>query len=87
MLKMTLLAVLGLVLLTTAGGCKDNKKVTASDVRSHMSPELQSITYTREQRRNRVARTVDTDLRQVWDDIDRVLMLDRPLHLSRYPIP
>lgn len=90
MTRFALVALLGLVLLTPMGGCKNNKNpetITARDVRGDMSPELQSIAFSREQRRNRVARTVDTNLRQTWDDIDRVLLLDRPLHLSRYPIP
>jgi hypothetical protein len=90
MLKQTRLAffaVVGLTLLMTAGGCSDNKNVTASDIRHHMSPELQSIAHTKEQRKNREARTMDTDLRQVWDDFDTLLLLDRPVRLSRYPIP
>ncbi len=85
MTRIGLLVVSGL-LLAAVGGC-DNNKITASKVRSDMSPELDSIAMTKEQRKNEHARTVDTDLRQVWDDLDMLLLLDRPVRLSRYPIP
>lgn len=68
-----------------AAGCQ--QPVTADRVRSNPTPELESISMSTEQRKNAHARTVDTNLRQLWDDFDSVLFLDRPLRLSRYPIP
>jgi len=69
-----------------AGGCNKNK-VTAEKVRDNMSPELQSMAMTHEQRQNAHARTIDTTLRQVWDDLDMILLLDKPIKLTRYPVP
>ena len=70
-----------------AGGCDGPPKVTADRVRSDMSPELETIAMTRGQRMNNVARTMDTNLRELNDDWDRIFLLDRPLRTSRYPIP
>ena len=69
-----------------AGGCNKDK-VTADDVRDHMSPELKSMAMTNEQRKNAHARTIDTTLRQTWDDLDMILLLDKPVKLTRYPVP
>jgi hypothetical protein len=72
-------------LMFIAGGC--SQKVTARSVRSNMTPELQSIAHMSEQRKNRTARTMHTNMRQIWDDLDAILMLERPVRLSEYPIP
>jgi hypothetical protein len=79
----------GCLLLVGAGlaatGCQ--QPVTAENVRSDLTPELQSVAMSSEQRKNNINRTIDTNLREVWDDFDAVLFLDRPLRMSRYPIP
>jgi hypothetical protein len=80
------LMALGLLLAFGAGGCDDNK-ITADKVRRDMSPELQSVAMTHEQRKNREARNVDTTMRQFWDDLDMILLLDKPVRLTRYPLP
>ena len=82
-----LLSAAGLLMVAlAAGGCSENR-VTAASVRANPSPELESIAMSHEQRENEHARTIDTDLRQVWDDLDMILLLDKPEHGSRYLIP
>jgi hypothetical protein len=86
--KRMLWSLAGVVALSLLGGCnKGEKRVTADDVRRHMSPELQTMAMTREQHKNEIARSIDTTLRQFWDDVDMVLLLDHPIRLSRYQIP
>ncbi len=68
-----------------AGGCQ--QEITGERVRSDISPELQSLTLTEQQRQNQIARTVDTNLRQLINDFDELLLLDRPARLSRWPVP
>lgn len=73
-------AVLGAGLLL--GACSQ-----ADKVRANMSPELETIARTPEQRKNMVARSLDTNFRELNDDWDHIWLLDEPLHLSPYPIP
>lgn len=91
---------LGIVLLAVASftGCNvvgnmvpdpinEGDEITAHKVRNEMSPELQTVAHTQEQQLNYGARSVDTNMRQIWEDWDRFWLLDQPLHFSRYPIP
>jgi hypothetical protein len=66
---------------------KDDGRITASDVRWNMSPELATLEATKEESKNNHARVIDTNTRQIWNDLDRILLLDRPSHLSLYSIP
>jgi len=66
-------------------GCK--KEITANSVRDDMSPGLKSMAESNEQMKNRHARTFDTNFRQIPDDIDMILLFDRPVRLSPYVIP
>lgn len=84
-MRIGLLAAVGLMSLLTLG-CNDNK-ITASKVRGDMSPELESMAMTSEQRKNTHARAIDTTERQFWDDLDMILLLDKPVRLTRYPVP
>lgn len=85
MLKTLLL--LSLVVFAAALlGCQSDG-ITAKSVRKDMSPEMKSIALMHEQRKNVHARTKNTNKRQIWDDIDSILLLDRPVRLSEYPIP
>ncbi|MEX0776976.1 MAG: hypothetical protein WD042_14820 [Phycisphaeraceae bacterium] len=68
-------------------GCGSKDRITAEGVRANMSPELQSVGDTAQQRKNRQARAVDTTLRAIHDDWDYFWLIDRPTNLSRYPIP
>ncbi len=72
--------------LITSGGCQ-RQKITAKSVRGDMSPELQSIAHRQEQRKNMHARTKNTNWRQLKDDMDRILLMEKPSRLSEYPIP
>jgi hypothetical protein len=56
-------------------------------VRSDPTPELESLSMTHEQRKNIHVYTVDTNMRQIWDDLDMILLLNRPLRFSRNPLP
>ncbi len=62
-------------------------EITAADVRADMSPALMTVGSTQGEVDNAVARTLDTNSRQVWNDLGRILLLDRPSRSSSYPIP
>ncbi|QNN23647.1 hypothetical protein HED60_15645 [Planctomycetales bacterium ZRK34] len=66
---------------------KDDGRITADDVRWDMSPELSTLDATPEESKNNHARVIDTNTRQIWNDLDRILLLDRPSHLSLYSVP
>lgn len=73
-----------LVLPAFLTGCN---RVTASSVRRNMSPELQSVALSKEQRKNKHARVYDHTLRQIHDDWDYLWLIDRPRRMSKYPMP
>ncbi len=75
----------GVLAVVFVGGCSN--RITADSVRSNMSPELETVAMTAEQRKNLHARVVDTDLRQIPDDIDTLFLLNRPVRMTRYPVP
>lgn len=80
------LCVAGLIgVAALATGC--NNDIKAQDVRRDFSPELFSMGQSEEQMKTSNARTIDTNGRQAWDDAARLLLLDRPLRMSKYPIP
>ncbi|MFA9478675.1 hypothetical protein ACERK3_10240 [Phycisphaerales bacterium AB-hyl4] len=83
-LKCSGAAVLVVMMLVFAG-C--HSPTSAAGVRANFSPELHSTANSYEQHLNREARTRDMNLRGVWDDGSRLLLLDRPSRLSPYPIP
>jgi hypothetical protein len=66
-------------------GCQSDK-ITAASVRANPSPDLTSVALNREQMDNRSARAMDTTMRQVWDDFDAIMFLDKPMRLTKYPI-
>ncbi len=73
---------------TLLGGCESqHAKLSPDHVRSEMSPELETIALTAQQRKNRNARAADETMRQLHDDWDAIWFLDHPLRLSRYPVP
>lgn len=68
------------------GGCKsdtDSKKLTIDEVRRDPTPDLSSIAWTHEQRASRRAYVADTNLRQIWDDIDEMMLFDRPSRMAK----
>lgn len=89
-MKTKSLVIGGVVLLMAGllitGGC-GNKKITGQSVRNNMSPEMFTLSRNHEQHRNDISRTLDTNGRQFWDDLDLFLLLHRPSRGSRYPAP
>ncbi len=83
MTKMLCLLVLSLTLVSTTG-CG---RVTAGQVRRNMTPELDTVTRSREMWKNDVARYTDNNLRNAWDDLDRLLLLHRNSRLTPWPQP
>lgn len=84
--RMIVAGLLSLTSLVFTGGC--SSEVTAWDVRSDPTPELESMAFTSEERHSIHARMLNTQFRQIPDDIDEILLLDRPVRFSpRYPIP
>ena len=72
--------------LAISVGC-EGQKTTADSVRSDMSPEMQSVAMTPQQRQNLHARSINTDIREISDDWDSLWLLDRPRQMSLYPVP
>lgn len=74
--------------LAAAGGCSSKpRKMTPEYVRGHLSPEMSGLARTKEDRKNEWARTSNTNLRQIPDDVDSILLMDRPVRMSPYVIP
>ncbi len=63
------------------------KPITKGDVLGNMSPELSTISRTPDEVDIQISRTIDTNGREAWDDLLQVFLLDRPSHLSLYPVP
>lgn len=83
-----LLAAIAIIVLAAGllGGCKsnpDSKKLTIDEVRSDPTPDLSSIAWTHDQRKSRRAYVADTNLRQIWDDIDEIMLFDRPSRMAK----
>jgi len=86
LMKLTV-GVLMLVLTVSAGTLSGCKQVDKHRVWSDMSPEMSSLSRTRDQRTTQKKRAHDTNLRQLNEDWDRIWLNDRPLWLSEYPVP
>lgn len=61
--------------------------VTLSGCTSRLTPELHSYSESNEQFDNRHARVSNNNLRVVWDDLERVFLLNRTSGLHRFPAP
>jgi len=72
------------VIALSLGACN---RVTKKSVWKDMSPEMQTLSRTADQRTTRQKRSYDTNLRQLNDDWDMLLLQDRPMWLSEYPVP
>lgn len=83
-------ALIGGFMLTVAllsVGCSSGGRIDVDDIRANMTPELQTTAMTSSQHKTRIARAVDHNLRQIWDDLDYIFLIDQPSHLTEYPIP
>lgn len=91
----TSLSLAGLALFAAPlllSGCQskpgyDDGYITAASVRADMSPELQTLSMTPEQRKNMHARSLDTTMSQIHEDWDRIWLIHKPIGMSRYPVP
>ena len=72
----------GTLLIGTAG-CATK----AQRIRANYTPYLDSTAYNVEQDRNRQARVIDHNTRGIWDDLNRILLLNEPSRLTYYTIP
>lgn len=82
---MSLAMALGAVAMLT--GCSNQKHVSAWGVRNNPSPELEGIALSSEQRKSEIAVNENTTWRQIHDDIDWILLRNRPVPLTEYPVP
>ncbi len=78
-LRATLTAAAAGLLLISVVGC--------SGPRHNVTPYLDSYAYNHEEDTNRYRRTIDHNTRSAWDDLAKILLLDRPLRLVEYPVP
>ncbi len=79
-----LLALLTVAALPVAGltGCN-----SAPAIRSNMTNAADSTTRSTPEDYNDYARVVDHNTRMIWDDIARIMMLDRTSRLSPWVAP
>jgi len=85
MIQRTLTIALLAGALVLAAGCSSSP--TSAGYRGDLTPELDSTANSHEQDQNRYARVIDNNTRTAWDDLARVLLLDRNSRLSPYPMP
>lgn len=74
----------GATLLLGTSGCAATK---AERIRANYTPYLDSVAFNSEQDRNTQARVIDHNTRNIWDDLNKILLLDEPSRLSAYYIP
>lgn len=55
--------------------------------RANPTPELSSLSQTSPEVNNRMAVTIDTNFRSIWDDLGRFMLVDRPTTLVRPRTP
>lgn len=76
----------GLVVVAAAallGGCGGG--IRGEVLRDPSAIEMGPVT-TKEQINNGLAHTIDTNGRLFWDDLGRFWLMDRPSHMTPYPI-
>ncbi len=75
------------MLMAAFAGCSSKMNDVDKQILTDYSPEWTTMKDDREQRIYRVVNTIDTNFRQLNDDVDSVFLLDRPLRLNRIPVP
>lgn len=78
--RRTLVATFLVGAFLVAGGC-------SSKYSNELTPELDSYAASEGQDKNQYAHVIDSNNRQIWDDLARVLLLEEPSSLVRYPVP
>ena len=79
-------ALVGGLMLNSGCGARE-RLITAERLRSELSPSYQGMANTRDERLDNKARGLNLMRRQMTDEIDAALFNDRPLRLSKYPVP
>ena len=79
-------ALVGGLMLNSGCGARE-RPITAERLRRNLSPPYQGMATTRDDRLDSKARGRNLMRRQMTDEFDAALFLDRPLRLSRYPVP
>ncbi len=80
------------ILLTTAcllalGGCASSaSREQLAEIRCNPTPKLMTLTNRDDDVNNTLTHTFDTNLRSLNRDLGVLWLLDRPSHLSPYPI-
>lgn len=64
------------------GGCN-----TATAYRLNPTPQVRGSSFTQDDQDNRVANTIDTNLRKLNEDLGRLFFLDRPSRLGMRSVP
>lgn len=85
--RTTLFTLTAGLLATFLIGCSSEKPILIDQVRRNPTPEMETIARTHDQRLNEHAVVRNTNLRQIGDDIDAILLLNRPVRLTPYVIP
>lgn len=67
-------------------GCSTEDHFTSKIARKNVSPDLKTLSLTKEQQKNVHARSMDVNLRQFNEDADTLLLIDRPSMLTRMPV-
>ncbi len=75
-------SILGLASLL--GGCHSS---AASEFRANPTPNVRGAAYTQDQVDNMMALTIDTNLRQLNEDLGRLFLFDRPTRFRRHTLP
>ena len=82
------------MMITAAGitvmafvGCESDKNLMINGIRRNPSPEMQTISRTPDNRKNDHAVIRNINGRQISDDIDALLLLDRPSRLTPFVTP
>ena len=80
-----------ITLLWAAAGCESDPKsldpISVEAIRANMTPELMSTAKSEGQALNHNARVLDNNNRGIWDDLSRLMFLDRSSGLTPYPSP
>ncbi len=52
-----------------------------------MLPGCETLTESPGENRNRMARAIDTNGKQIPDDVERILLIDKPSTMTDRPVP
>lgn len=78
-------AALTLLALAAGPGCASDTSPSA--IRADVTPYLDNLDQNEELAKNDHARLIDHNTRSAWNDLERLLLLDRPSRLNRIYVP